>query len=54
MTTPTEATRELGRRAAEGDKEALAILREMSVNPNIPAKRRNLAAKLFVDAGGRP
>ena len=54
MTTPNQAVEELGRRAIEGDKEALEILRELSAAPHIPAKRRRLAAKLFVDAGGRP
>lgn len=52
--TPTDAVKELGKRAAEGCKEALDILREVSRNPDVPAKRRNLAAKLFVNAGGRP
>lgn len=52
--TPAQAVQEIGRRALEGDKEALEVLREISRNPDVPAKRRTLAAKLFIEAGGRP
>lgn len=52
--TPAQAVQEIGKRALEGDKEALDVLREVARNPDVPAKRRNLAAKLFVNAGGRP
>lgn len=47
--TPTEAVRELGRRALipADREEARKILREIAENGNLPAKRRRLAAELL-------
>jgi hypothetical protein len=49
MATPTDAVRELGRRALipAYRNEARAILREVANNPDVPAKRRKLAADLL-------
>ncbi len=47
--TPTDAVRELGRRALipADREEARAALTEVANNPEIPAKRRKLAAELL-------